>query len=93
MWTSPKYDISESIKIPGLTDINNIIYNLYKQLLNGLNRYIVYTDNFFTSVDLYNILKDIGVSAIDTTKIGSFPAELLTLTRSLKKQKHGVYKP
>ena len=30
VWTSPKHGISESIKIPGLTDINNVIYNLYK---------------------------------------------------------------
>ena len=30
VWTSPKHDINESIKVPGLIDISNIIYNFYK---------------------------------------------------------------
>ena len=87
MWTSPKHGISESTKVPGLTDTGSVVYNLCKQLPGGPNRYIVYTDNFFTSVDLYNTLKDIGIGAVGTTKAGSFPAELLALAGPSKKQK------
>ena len=82
--TSPMQGISESIKIPRLTDIGNMVYNLYKQLLYR-DRYIVYIDNFFISVDLFNALKDISISVVNIIKTGSFPAELLTLNRLLKK--------
>ena len=87
VWTNPKHGISESTKVPGLTDTGSVVYNLCKQLPGGPNRYIVYTDNFFTSVDLYNTLKDIGIGAVGTTKAGSFPAELLALAGPSKKQK------
>ena len=30
VWTSPKHGISESTKVSGLTDTNNVVYNLYK---------------------------------------------------------------
>ena len=87
VWTSPKHGISESIKVPGLTDTNSVIYNLYKQLPGGPNRYIVYTDNFFTSVDLFSALRDISIGAISTTKTGSYPTELLALNKPSKNQK------
>ena len=87
VWTSPKHGISELIKVLRLIDIGSIVYNLYKQLLGGLNRYIVYIDNFFISVDLYNVLKDIDIDAIGIIKVGSFPIELLALAGPLKKQK------
>ena len=63
-----------------------MIYNLYKQLLYR-DRYIIYIDNFFTSIDLFNILKDIDISVINIIKAGSFPAKLLALNKPLKKQK------
>ena len=83
--TSPKYGIKESIKILRLIDINSIIYNFYKQLLDGPNRYIVYIDNFFIGIDLYNILKNIDISAIKIIKAGFFLAVLLALARLSKK--------
>ena len=61
-----------------------MVYNFYKQLLYR-DRYIIYIDNFFTSVDLFSALKDIGISVINIIKVGSFLVELLALNRSLKK--------
>ena len=87
VWTSPTQGISESTKVPGLTETGSVVYNLCKQLPGGSNQYIVYTDNFFTSVDLFSALRDIGIGAVGTTKAGSYPAELLALDRPSKKQK------
>ena len=87
VWTNPTHGISESIKVPGLTDTGSVVYNLYKQLPDGPNRYTIYTDNFFTSVDLFSALRDTGIGAIGTTKAGSFPAELLALDGPSTKQK------
>ena len=64
IFTSPKYGISESTKIPGLTNTGSVVYNLCKQLPGGPNQYIVYTDNFFTNVDLYTALREIGIGAV-----------------------------
>ena len=85
--TSPVHGISESTKVPGLTDIGSVVYNLSKQLPGGPNRYVVYTDNFFTNVDLFTALREIGIGAVGTTKAGSYPAELLALEGPSKKQK------
>ena len=87
VWTSPKHVISESIKVLGLTDTGSVVYNFYKQLLGGSNRYTVYIDNFFTSVDLFSALKDIGIGAVGITKAGSYPAELLALNGPSRKHK------
>ena len=86
VWTSPTQGISESTKVPGLTDTGSMVYNLCKQLLYR-DQYIIYTDNFFTSVDLFSALKDIGIGAVGTTKVGSYPVELLALNGPSKKQK------
>ena len=87
IFTSPKHGISELIKILGFINIGNIIYKLCKQFLSSLNRYIVYTDNFFTNMDLYTALREVGISTIGTTKAGSFPAELLALNGPSDKTK------
>ena len=87
VFTSPIHGISESIKVPGLTDIGSIVYNLYKQLLNSLNRYIIYTDNFFANVDLYIVFRKIDIDAIGITKAGFFPTELLALSGPSDKTK------
>ena len=87
VFTSPIHGISESTKVPGLTDTGSVVYNLCKQLPGGRNRYIVYTDNFFTNIDLFTALRDIGIGRIGTTKAGSFPVELLALNVPSSKQK------
>ena len=87
VFISPKHGISESTKVPGLTNIDSIIYNLYKQLPGGLNQYIIYTDNFFTNVDLYTALREIGIGAIGIIKAGSVFIELLALNNSSDKTK------
>ena len=87
VFISFKYGISELIKVSGLTDIGSVVYNFCKQLLGGPNRYIIYTDNFFTNVDLYTALREVGIGAVGTTKAGSFPAELLALNGPSDKTK------
>ena len=62
-----------------------MIYNLYKQLPGGPNRYIIYTDNFFINIDLYFALRDISIGTVNTIKAGSYPAELLTLNSLFNK--------
>ena len=83
------YSISESIKVLGFTNIGSIVYNLYKQLPGSPNRYIVYIDNFFTSVDFYSALRDIGIGTVGIIKAGSYSIELLTLNSPFSKQKSG----
>ena len=87
VFTSPIHGISESIKLPGHTDTGSVVYNLYEQLPGGTNRYIIYTDNFFTNVDLFTALRDIGIGGVGTTKAGSFPVKLLALGGPSSKQK------
>ena len=87
IFTSPIHGISESTKVSGLTDIGSVVYNLYKQLPGGSNRYIIYTDNFFTNINLYTALRNIDIGVIETTKAGSFPTELLALNGPSNKAK------
>ena len=87
IFISLKHGISESTKVPGLTDIDNVIYNLYKQLSGGPNQYIVYTNNFFTNMDLYTALREIGIGTIGITKAGSVSAELLAFNGPSDKTK------
>ena len=87
VFTSPKHGISESKKVLGLTETGSVVYNLCKQLPGGENRYIVYTDNFFTNVDLYTALREVGIGVVETTKVGSFPVELLALNNVSDKLK------
>ena len=79
VFTSPIHGISESTKVPGFIDTGSVVYNLCKQLPGGRNRYIVYIDNFFTNIDLFTALRDIGIGGIGIIKAGSFPVELLAL--------------
>ena len=89
VFASPIHGISELIKVPGLIDTGNIVYNLCKQLLGGINRYIIYIDNFSTNVDLFTALRDIGIGGVGIIKAGSFLflVGLLALNGSSSKQK------
>lgn len=59
------------------------------KLLTPLNGgYILYTDNFFTSIKLYKCLRSIGIAACGTAKAGSgFHPSLLAIRDAATKKK------
>ena len=71
-----------------LSDSASVVMQLVKQLPQPYE-YVVYLDNFFSSVKLFSCLKEMQIGAVGTSKRGSgFDEDLLKLKAIATKEKH-----
>src|SRR5262249_31999118 len=79
MWSSKKEKIGELIRIDGLTDTGSMVFQLAGQL-SKQQSHVIYLDNYFTSVPLFNKLRNEDIGACGTTrKHKEFPGFLAEL--------------
>jgi Transposase IS4 len=69
MWSSRKQGLDELIKHSKLTPTGSIVLELVQKLLNRYTQsYTVYLDNYFTSISLFEQLRDINIGVCGTTR-------------------------
>ena len=72
----------------GLSDSASMVLQLVKQLSQSYE-YVVYLDNFFSSIKLFRSLKSLRIGAMSTSKKGSgFDEDLLKLKAISTKERH-----
>ena len=87
MFTSKICKIAELKSIDDLTDSSSVVVQLCKFLPVDLD-YVVYTDNFFSCIKLFIVLKKLEIDACDTAKADSdYSVSLLKLREALSKKK------
>ena len=79
-FTSPKTGITELVSVSNFSSSSSVVLNLVDALpLSPIPIHVIYTDNFFSNIDLFIALKKRGYAAVGTAKAGSFPTALLAL--------------
>ncbi|EED22493.1 conserved hypothetical protein [Talaromyces stipitatus ATCC 10500] len=67
-----------------LTKTGQMVYELIQTLPRDERNYIVYLDNYFTSIDLFKKLRDIQIGACGTTRPTSASKDFSDLLKKLK---------
>ena len=87
-FTSKTSKISGLKQVKNMTDSSSVIIQLAKTLPISC-QYVIYMNNFFTNLKLFEHLKELRIGACGTAKNGSgFPKELLLLRENLTKKSH-----
>ncbi|EED12082.1 O-methyltransferase, putative [Talaromyces stipitatus ATCC 10500] len=71
-------------KVTSLTKTGQMVYELIQTLPRDSYNYNVYLDNYFTSIDLFKMLRDIQVGACGTTRAISAGKDFPDLLKKLK---------
>jgi len=66
-WSSRQLGIADMFKYPGLTPTGSMILNMVKRLSKISGIYSIYLDNYFISVQLFQLLREHGYGACGTT--------------------------
>lgn len=84
--TSRICGIAELNSYNGLTSTASGVYQLSVSLPYQHRQYNIYMDNLFSSIPLFSMLRDIGISACSTTRTGEkkFPKTLLEAVHANK---------
>jgi hypothetical protein len=73
------------IKHKDLTPTDNIILRLTKRLPKLIGQpFTIYLNNYFTSINLFRILRDLEIEAYNTTRVTSSDEEYPTLLKEIK---------
>lgn len=78
MYSSREYGTGELIEDPDLTRIGSMVLQLGRMLPKAKSPYTIYLDHYFTSISLFQKLRDIGIGACGTTRVNTqhFPPML-----------------
>jgi hypothetical protein len=90
IWSSRKFGLAELVKHPSLTPTGSMVLKLVKRLpkISG-SPFTMYLDNYFTSISLFEIMRDLDIRTCNATRIKSsgkdFPALLKELREDFAK--------
>jgi hypothetical protein len=83
--SSRQYRIAELHKVNELTPTGSIVLQMARLLPKFSNsHFIIYIDNYFTSIPLFSMLRKENISAVGTTRPSGvdFPALLIVLRKN-----------
>ena len=84
-WSSRKHGIAELVLHPELTPTGSMVLQIVKKLPSLPQApFIVYLDNYFTSIALFKLLRDLGYGACGTTRPNNSKDEMPKLLKDLK---------
>jgi hypothetical protein len=73
------------IKYKDLTPTGSMILGLAKRLPKLIGQpFTIYFNNYFTSINLFRILRDLEIEACNTTRVTSSGEEYPTLLKEIK---------
>jgi hypothetical protein len=92
VFTSRTQKIAEVPDKKGVRQTSTMVKHLMQRLPNEGKGYCVYLDNFFSTVELFSDLKNLGIGACETCKTGSGIPKPLTELRGALTQAQWGYK-